>query len=422
LFIILAYYGSFSTWVDDVQTDEKEPTEFIKNYIKELKNIGILISDAKPEIVKIVKSLNKTNEKGTVVSLFLQDLERQMLEIMYDYLTTNKYIQNKICILCFDGLMMETQYFKEELLKELNEHVLKVSGFNLTFTTKPLDKHLLNDLPRAVDETSYEYVKTEFEKTNCKIREGSIYATLGAKDGTYSFISHDACTKRFCDYKYIENGKKESFIKRWLYDENIRAYEDTDLFPNADKCPDNIFNLWTPFECEKYTEPYEHHQEGLDVILNLIMILCNNEQPICKCLCNWIGQMLVHPDIKTFIITLISSQGAGKTTLILLLEKMIGHKKVIMSTNPKNSIWGEFNGLLMDSFLINLNELSKKDTIEAEGIIKGLITDSTITINKKGVNQITIKSYHRFIITTNKDEPINTSKDDRRNLIIRSVL
>jgi hypothetical protein len=30
-----------------------------------------------------------------------------------------------------------------------------------------------------------------------------------------------------------------------------------------------------------------------------------------------------------------------------------------------------------------------------------------------------IKSYHRFIITTNKDEPIKTSKDDRRNLIIR---
>ena len=31
-----------------------------------------------------------------------------------------------------------------------------------------------------------------------------------------------------------------------------------------------------------------------------------------------------------------------------------------------------------------------------------------------------IKSYHRFIITTNKEEPIKTSKDDRRNLIIRA--
>jgi hypothetical protein len=36
------------------------------------------------------------------------------------------------------------------------------------------------------------------------------------------------------------------------------------------------------------------------------------------------------------------------------------------------------------------------------------------------MNQTTIKSYHRFIISTNKDDPIATSKDDRRNLIIRS--
>jgi hypothetical protein len=72
-----------------------------------------------------------------------------------------------------------------------------------------------------------------------------------------------------------------------------------------------------------------------------------------------------------------------------------------------------------DAFLINLNELSKKETLEAAGIIKGLVTDPTVTINRKGVNQTTIKSFHRFIITTNKDEPINTTNDDRRNLIIR---
>jgi hypothetical protein len=76
----------------------------------------MIIASTKPEIVKIVKALQKTNEKGTVVSLFLQDLERKILELTYDYLTTNKYIHNKNCILCFDGLMIETQYFKPELL------------------------------------------------------------------------------------------------------------------------------------------------------------------------------------------------------------------------------------------------------------------------------------------------------------------
>ena len=63
---------------------------------------------------------------------------------------------------------------------------------------------------------------------------------------------------------------------------------------------------------------------------------------------------------------------------------------------------------------------AKKETTECEGRIKGLITDPKLTINNKGVNQYDIDSYHRFIITTNKSEPINTSKGDRRNLIIRS--
>jgi hypothetical protein len=75
---------------------------------------------------------------------------------------------------------------------------------------------------------------------------------------------------------------------------------------------------------------------------------------------------------------------------------------------------------MCNTFLINLNELSKKETLECEGRIKGLITDPKLTINNKGVNQYDINSFHRFIITTNNSEPINTSKDDRRNLIIRS--
>ena len=81
---------------------------------------------------------------------------------------------------------------------------------------------------------------------------------------------------------------------------------------------------------------------------------------------------------------------------------------------------GDFNGRMANTFLINLNELSKKETTDSEGKIKALITDPKITINNKGIAQYDINSFHRFIITTNKEEPINTGRDDRRNLIIRS--
>jgi hypothetical protein len=69
--------------------------------------------------------------------------------------------------------------------------------------------------------------------------------------------------------------------------------------------------------------------------------------------------------------------------------------------------------------LVNCNEISKKDSKDADGIIKTLITDSSLTINIKGVPKFEIISYHRFINTTNNQDPINTSSDDRRNFIIR---
>ena len=130
--------------------------------------------------------------------------------------------------------------------------------------------------------------------------------------------------------------------------------------------------------------------------------------------------MLKFPALKTTCITLISEEGAGKGTLLYLLEKIMGSVKVMETTEPDKHVWGSFNGAMKDCFLVNCNELDMKAQQEAEGKIKGLITDPKITINNKGLNKFEVLSYHRFIITTNNEEPIVTKSDDRRNIIIRS--
>ena len=43
-----------------------------------------------------------------------------------------------------------------------------------------------------------------------------------------------------------------------------------------------------------------------------------------------------------------------------------------------------------------------------------------MTINPKGQKPFKMNSYHRFIFTTNKLQPISTHKNDRRNKVIRS--
>ena len=148
---------------------------------------------------------------------------------------------------------------------------------------------------------------------------------------------------------------------------------------------------------------------------------CDNEDAVYEYFVRWIAQMIQSPAQKSTCITMISKQGAGKGTLMKLLECMMGEKKVMETTNPAKDVWGNHNSLMVDSFFVNLNEVSQKDSYEAEGRIKGLITDINLTINPKGKDQFVMKSYHRWFVTTNhEDGAMKTSHDDRRNLIIRS--
>jgi hypothetical protein len=71
-----------------------------------------------------------------------------------------------------------------------------------------------------------------------------------------------------------------------------------------------------------------------------------------------------------------------------LFSKMLGDSKVIETKDPSRDVWGQFNGVMTDAFLVNLNEIEMADTKQAEGKIKALVTDPQMTINLKSVNQL----------------------------------
>ena len=130
--------------------------------------------------------------------------------------------------------------------------------------------------------------------------------------------------------------------------------------------------------------------------------------------------MIQFPAVKSNCPILISKEGAGKGTLLKVLLKLLGVNKYYETTEPERDVWGSFNSLMSECYLVNLNELSKKSTNDSMGKIKGLIVDGAMTINPKGITPYKTTSYHRFIITTNSEDPMPTKKDDRRFWIVRS--
>jgi hypothetical protein len=315
---------------------------------------------------------------------------------------------------------IETEYRTEERKKLLEEGKKKLCGDtppSPTATPAP-----------AETSREYEAVKQEFEKTHFKIMSLGLY-TMVNKDGSYSFVEPTQFKETYRHMKFDEirmrkNGKLEMetlpFLKHWLDDEKIKTYRDVGVYPPPEICPADELNLWTDFAILKHTGEYVENKAGLAAFKKHVFILSGNDEKVADYLIKWLAQMFQFPAVKSRAIVLISNEGAGKGRLLHFIASLMGLKKVLETTKPSQFVWGQFNGQMENAFLVNLNEMSLKEAEGAEGWLKGLITDSNMLINEKGIKPYPIISYHRFLTTSNSEHPVKSKKDDRRNLIIRS--
>jgi len=204
-----------------------------------------------------------------------------------------------------------------------------------------------------------------------------------------------------------------------LRDPNIHLYENMDVYPNPALCPTNCFNLWRPFEME-FVKKWTHDQEGLDMLLNHIRIICGNDDSAYNQAIKWFAHMIQHPEHKSFMPTFISMPGAGKTSIFQLLEKILGSDKCLSTSTPSTDVWGPFNGLMAGKFLVCLDDPEITDNNFHEQV-KTLILGGTLRIQRKGVDSYVEKSYVRLIGATNKENGfMREEKQGRRTLTIRS--
>lgn len=275
----------------------------------------------------------------------------------------------------------------------------------------------------VVVSSNFNDVACEFEKTHAKIK--SIGRFSRAYDNKIEIISkmqlvntyeHMTYTKTLSDGKEVFG----NFINDWMRNNpRQKSYESMGTYPPDAICPENTLNLWTPFDMEVVTE-YTEKPKEMKFILDHLEIMCNRDKKVFNYFILWIAQMIQYPSTKTNMPIFISKQGAGKTSIVRLLSKMLGDDKVFETLEPSRDVWGTFNGRMVTAFLVVLSELEKAETTKCLGKIKGLQVDPKITINKKGIDAYPIDSIHRFIVPTNHDDAIETSSDDRRNWFIQA--
>lgn len=312
------------------------------------------------------------------------------------------------------------KWCKDEDIEKYKQIVSQVK----TITKANMIQDQLKQLEATIDPAlTYVEMKIEFEKSHFKIIDKALFFTI-EPNGEITIHTKQSLQIAYEHMRFDKVVKNQivpsAFVDEWLKDPSMRKYDRADVYPPDQVVPPNVFNLWVPFAME-LVDTWEDKPDELDLIRKHILILCNNEQHIADYFELWIAQMIQQPSIKTICPTMISEQGAGKGTIMQLFIKMFGTSKVLNEmTNPSRDVWGNFNSLMKQAFLVNVDELSGKDSRDAVGQIKALIKSATISINSKGQAPIIVKSYHRFFNTTNNSDPVSVSKDDRRNCVIRS--
>jgi len=422
---------TFLKALNDDKLNKKIKDDFFQTFDKECKSIQKALTTL-PEYKHIVETTptdKSYNWNGSAFNRIMCVYENKILQEAITVINS-KHID--IAVLMFDGVMVYgDHYANQSLLREIEERVNKqFEGLDMIFTYKEHSDNI--KLPENYEEEledddskddCYAKVKQEFEKTHAKIVSKAIFIEEQANEEivimTRTKIKDAYEHMKYVDYS-CEEPYKRSFIMTWIGDEHIRKYKDMGVYPPPTKVPKETYNMWKPFAASKHTGDYEKDEIGLQKFLNHVKILCGNEENVAEYFVQWLAQMFQYPAVKTIAPTFISEEGAGKGTLIDLLKYLMGSKKIIESTKPSRDCWGQFNSMMAGSFFVNLNEMCKKEAQEAEGQIKALITDANLAINKKNQDTYDIISHHRFLITSNNEDPINTRKGDRRNVIIRS--
>lgn len=128
----------------------KDILSTIDGFKTEFSKIADIIMMNNNEIKNIVIDNKDYNLTSSVCSYFLQEYEVRILTEIYIWCKNNGYIQNNVCVLCADGLMIEKHLFKPIILSEFNSLIKNKLGFDLIFSVKDMDQDYLDILDKNI--------------------------------------------------------------------------------------------------------------------------------------------------------------------------------------------------------------------------------------------------------------------------------
>jgi len=411
---------------------------------------------------KTNKDKNKTwnNEIGTALSFFFCAKENDILTVMCDNVRNQGF---EIGAYCYDGMMVYKQDDFEVDLKQVEDYVNEILGYEIKLDYKEMDEGIhqevidalsidedngigdLDDLHIESDfftnEKYYidfikEYDGRRYESVSELIRD--FIPEVSKYIGHYEmgpgqwiiktnknekFKLHDKGGKVSVfvgDKKYSLFGTGKGFVNIYdVFRSFFPNYNQIVCKPNHQDVGSCDFNTWRGFRvrpsdvCDFWTiEPFLYHIKE---------VWCSGDEVLYKYILSWLSRIVREPWNKTgVVLVLYGTEGCGKNVITEFLTNRLFGVGCSIEGEGVDDLVNKFNNCLQGKILYVANEipLVKDEFSSTFDKLKNVITGHTLRIEQKGKDSYEVDNLINIIATTNNPYTFKISCKDRRYLPI----
>lgn len=288
-----------------------------------------------------------------------------------------------------------------------------------TFETSAGDSATFSEPSSSSEAESYDQHLDELKRILCGVITSKGWRVLEeptAPGGEYKILTKQEAEHRHAKRAVLEKDGSGKVVKRypfrdWLESPDRRDFEGLQFAPGL--VLKGMYNTFTGWPVRPIKGDYpllkEHMRENL----------CEGNAAHFNFLFEWLAHIVQCPASKPGSAIVISGdKGCGKSIVLDFFQELMGRYNVPAA--HKNQLVGNFNGHLEGKLLMVGEELSWAEDVKAEGVLKDFITNTRMSVEKKGVDAAPGRNYTRLVLISNSDWQVPaTLRDERRFLALR---
>ena len=263
---------------------------------------------------------------------------------------------------------------------------------------------------------------SDFNRFHFMVMQGARYVRLDPNTGTVACYNRQQFRELYQHVSRVveEDSKPVQFIDYWMNSLNKRIYNSMQFLPPPLPCPPDVYNTWTPFAVEEMKGVC--NQQGLNMYLAHVSVICNHKQESIDLLHNFWAHMYQKPGECAGVAPIFQSDpGSGKGHLIDIHRTMVGPSKALKENKPEY-LFGTYNNNMDQCILCDIDDV--REAAWTPQYMQALI--HAVTEAHKGTTirrmhqgpEKNVKVFARFILEGQWAVPIAAS--GRRFVAIRS--